>query len=636
MKSILVSRAYSILLMLSVPFILGACSTSLDRLNLSDQGGPHLYNAGNDTLAKTAKENFDKFSITSAFDVENQNLEQLLSQEIDASNNIRSAQLRLQLWRFASSDQHTFWRELDAADQRLKAIGYKTYFDWRESRLRSRLKIDYIQNLEDRKNDVLFFGGDEIKASDLSCKKIEKLQALSPEDEKFRKTLSGFIGACQEIIELGFAAERDPFTDDPDALLQGAFMRWNAALDEVEGLKDELKTNQNNVKSVRGNIPSSDKNEDEKKADEPDNAQPLLAKCAKPQGCESAILDLLQKDKELSITRLLSFLDEESDAAVKADALGTVLSAVASGGIGSVCEDPSQVANEDGEPATGDDATENDDGADKTPCESLADAFEELTGADEEDFSALRSLSEALDTYRKARSAPPTAAMLVQLNQLQTEQAYIKSKLIFARRRADLERGRYTALRSEANALGDLQTFVCNYAFERARGEHPTGRADRNQDPCNLLIKNLTEQKLALGEREASIEANRRCSTGTDENDPILIGHCLWRDVLGASNKGMREQDELAKRWSFRAVSARGRAERARAEVDAYDFRIADLYHRETLAAGLFAIDSHRNLIAGGVDALAAYHASGIEPSEIGNAIFQAVAVAGIIHEVGE
>lgn len=649
MKQRLNRSALNLVLVFVAAFVLSACATSPNQLRIGQLSVPQLYDGEKDQLAKSAKEAFDKIDISAAFDVERENLKNLLTQEIAASDGVRDSQLRLRLWRFASSQDHSFWDELAEAQTRLSQLGYGSYLTWRNTRSDIPIALLADDLLSETRANILAEtkSDSSITEDDVSCATLDELTDKIDANETLKTSQALALSKSQfsKACALQIDKARNPFLSQTGGaettLLGKAYEDWQTALEDIEILEVVKKNKGAEIKLLKKNsagnasIGSATKSASETSIDE------NVKSCTKPEGCGSKIAEILAKDRILSLPILLNLVDEDSRGAKQVDAIGTVVSAIASGGVSEVCPT---------EPDAEETTAEADTKTQNKACDELKNAFAILLNEDDQggtegeddtnevadetddsDFLAIQSFSGALKDYRAKTAKAPTAALLVQLSQLQTQQKLTKTKIVLARRRADLARARFIALRSEADALGELQQNICNFAVWQTSKRHPYSDEDPKRDLCPAFLDKINDNRGL-----SPVIAQTHCSEGASSKDTDKIGHCSWKDVLSADSGKLKDHEKAGKRWALRAVAARARAERARAEAEANRFRIADLYHQETLEAGLFAIESHNNLVDGGITQLAAYFENLPKPSQIGNLAFQAAAVAGIANEIGD
>ena len=122
------------------------------------------------------------------------------------------------------------------------------------------------------------------------------------------------------------------------------------------------------------------------------------------------------------------------------------------------------------------------------------------------------------------------------------------------------------------------------------------------------------------------------CTIGNETIDACAL-KLTWREALVEMKKTSEMKKTLHRRQKRALYSALYQyaeafeAERVSREAE---FHLADLDHREALAAQRSGIEAWNNLVAVPIGQLAAYHASGIKAEAIANAIGTALGLAAV------
>jgi hypothetical protein len=191
--------------------------------------------------------------------------------------------------------------------------------------------------------------------------------------------------------------------------------------------------------------------------------------------------------------------------------------------------------------------------------------------------------------------APPVSNLILELQHQTIEQDYAKRLIQLSDLRITLLRARYQKLVDQAIAWRQFRRSLCTYAALSDGRDYP-------ESACDDFL---------------AVPVNAEDATCTLKGEVIL--DCAlkqtWNQAIGA------RVDNRTKRELWGAVYHYAEAVEAERAAQEAEFRLADIRHREVLAAQRSAIDAWSNLVEVPVGQLAAYHASGIQPEALAQAI---------------
>lgn len=336
---------------------------------------------------------------------------------------------------------------------------------------------------------------------------------------------------------------------------------------EITITREELKRAQDAVDKLEGEIAGHSKTvRDAKKAYQDAvkavNADGTSENLKKLRAAANALKGAIEGVTDLGDALGISAIPEE-----RIGALSTILAAVASGEAGTAKIDDPQLA----------------------AAATVAATIPTLAA----DIKALQA----------GLAAPSVADLLIEMRHQALLVDYARKRQTIAAQRVVLHKSKLGALDLEVRQWMDFHDRICYFAAAKANLDEPGSKCDSFQataDPNDPDEENV----LCAFEGESPIDD---CAL----SDP-------WKEHLKTAS-------DAAKREIYAAVAAFSRAMSARAVQDEFDYRVINLDHRESLAASESAIRDWDNLISAPLAQLAAYYASGIEPTEIADVIFKAL-----------
>ncbi len=219
--------------------------------------------------------------------------------------------------------------------------------------------------------------------------------------------------------------------------------------------------------------------------------------------------------------------------------------------------------------------------------------------------ATIPTLAADIKALQAGLAAPSVADLLIEMRHQALLVDYARKRQAIAVQRVVLHRSKLDALNLEARQWMDFHDRICNFAAAKAGLTQPGSKCDSFHLSV-IADPNDPDKEIVLCHFEGE-SPTADCAL----SDP-------WNEhLINASGE--------AKREIYSAVAAFSQAMRARAVQDEFDYRVIDLDHRASLAASESAIRDWDNLISAPLAQLAAYYASGIEPTEIADVIFKAI-----------
>lgn len=219
--------------------------------------------------------------------------------------------------------------------------------------------------------------------------------------------------------------------------------------------------------------------------------------------------------------------------------------------------------------------------------------------------ATIPTLAADIKALQAGLAAPSVADLLIEMRHQALLVDYARKRQTIAAQRVVLHESKLDALDLEVQQWMDFHDRICNFAAAKADLMQPGKKCDSFQVSV-IADPDDPDEKIVLCGFEGESPL-----TDCALNDP-------WKEHLNNASGA-------AKREIYAAVAAFSQAMRARAVQDEFDYRVIDLHHRESLAASESAIRDWDNLISAPLAQLAAYYASGIEPTEIADVIFKAL-----------
>ncbi len=534
-----------------------------------------LYNKEKDSLAKSAQETYLKAEVTKTYAVQEENLKKLLQAEVDALNESAALRLDIALLRMADdravpdgSTSLAGWY----ADARMRevALGYP------DSRAVLAM-LDFLVEVANAEADILqqknrinVVDGEALRTLP-SCEAVKGKEANAQTWPYLADNQNAFLPRLfANYVEQCEIAVRKPPVDGG---------RVAAAFDELVQAESELAKRRIDAEKLAGGMRAA--------------ADALKAARAKAEENRTAVTSATEAvEKNLDEARkatdglleAIQVLHGEAGAEGEAliaekniENINTLLAALGSGRLD----------------------------ADGLKDNHLAKAVDQLR----EDIPSLAADMAAL---RDHAQAPPVSNLLLELQHQTIELNYAKALIRLSGLRVELLRGRLTRMMDQAGAWRSFRLSLCSYAVLSADDDHPGADCD----DFEVTLE---------GQSDATPENPARATCKLKEE---ALTNCAlqqtWREALNA-NQDNRVERELWKTIYYYAEAVE--AERAAREAE---FRLVDIEHREVLAAQRSAIEAWSNLVEVPIGQLAAYHASGIQPEALAEAIATVLGFAAI------
>ena len=239
----------------------------------------------------------------------------------------------------------------------------------------------------------------------------------------------------------------------------------------------------------------------------------------------------------------------------------------------------------------------DEDSAEEDPV--LRDAATVLT----EVYSLTLDAAAFLEAGRK----PSVSGLLIELNHQKILSDRAREFAGLAERSLALHQQKVDALSSYARLLLQVQFRLCNFAvlMDPADQKWPGWKCETLGTEEVPLNPYEPERKTLL------------CRVGPEDGQLALPDCALkqtWRTAL-------QESKVRARRQLYEAVYLYAEALEARTHAAAVDFKLIDIEHRRAAVANRSALLAWDNLVEVPVSTLAAYHASGIKPDSLAQAI---------------
>jgi len=548
-----------------------------------------LYNKEKDELAQSAKKAYGEAEVPKVLDVEKANLDRLLAYELEALNESAKLRLDIALLRMSNdrpipSGQTSLAAWYETAGNQVAALGFPSstsllaYMDGTIDIGNARRQIDLIKG----------------RMGAVAAKALPDCTSLAGTDP--RSATWAFAdrpenAAQRDFLMHDFAQYVTQCQVAAPAVKNGrvgiAFLDLNAALDELSQRRRKAAALTTEVK---------------KKAKEVKDVQ---AKARKRQKAVADFQKTLNKrtdelkdvaDGAASAAKALRDLpgaDGAAETAEKAIAeITTVLAAIGSGEVDT-------------------DGKQTDGAAGKTVVSGdLATAAAWLS-------TNVPSLAADMAALIDQAKAPPVSNLILELEHQKIQRDYAKARIALAENRVELLRLRFNTLIDAARAWRGFRLALCNYAILSAG-------MDRVGPRCDLLT-------VAINPKVGDTEPTATC-TFTDGGaaiDPCVL-IATWRQALDAVD-GARDDDGRArKRELYGALYQYAEAFEAERATRELQFRLADIDHRETLTAQRSSIDAWNNLVVAPMGQLTAYHASGLKPDAIAEAVSLTLGLAAV------
>lgn len=526
-----------------------------------------LYNKEKDDLAKSAQKTYLDAKVTETYTVQEQNLQKLLQAEVDALN--ESAALRLDIALLRMSDDRPVpdgstslagWYQ-EARDNE-RALGFP---DGQAvlAMLDHQVDVAEAQTAIETTRDQIGAGGDAQALRTLPGCDAVKGKPATAETWPFlaRTSDAGLVVLFEEYVKRCNIVTRTP--PNAGGSVAEAFNDLTQAEAELANRRGEGADLAQKVSEAAAKVKAA-------KA-EAEQAQTEVA----------AATEVVEK--------------QVSDAKKAADGLLNAIKELRehSGGEGAVLAAEENIKNIS--------VVLGALGSGQVEAEGVEDPrLAEAAAALKNNVPALAMDMAALIDHARA---PPVANLILELQHQTIELSYAKALIRLSELRIELLRGRYNKLVDEAGAWRSFRLSLCNYAILSAGGQHP-GQA------CDNFDAKLVPVDPAVPESGNRLE----CTVGGTAIADCALNR-TWRQAKEAGG-GSRVQREY---WS--AIHYYAEAVEARRAAQEAEFRLVDIEHREVLAAQRSGIEAWSNLVEVPIGQLAAYHASGIQPEALAQAI---------------
>lgn len=221
--------------------------------------------------------------------------------------------------------------------------------------------------------------------------------------------------------------------------------------------------------------------------------------------------------------------------------------------------------------------------------------------------SNIPSLAADMAAFIDSAQAVPISNLILELQHQIIEQNYAKALTTLSKKRLEMLRARYRTLVDSAGAWRGFRLALCNFAVLSSNKPHPGAL-------CDTFKVNI---------EKAVDRATVACTIGGKPVTDCAL-KLTWREALDETTDNRQKRELYSALYQYAEAFE---AERASREAE---FHLADLDHREALAAQRSGIEAWNNLVAVPIGQLAAYHASGIKPEAIADLIATVLGMSAI------
>ena len=531
-----------------------------------------LYNKEKDKLAESALKAYTGAKVTEALDIQEENLKTLLKAEIAALN--ESASLRLDIALLRMSDDRptkngstSLAGWYDRAEMQIQDLGFGDNASVLKM-MDHRIEVEQaIIQLETVKARI---GAPGSKALP-SCKAVRN-DDLNNLKWKYAASIKDAFKRSALMIDYREYVQRcQEALKPPPVAISG---RIATALNERLNAEAELRARQGKAKSLAAEVKEKTQALKKKKAEATEKLKAVTDAKKKLdnilKGHKQDADDLLQALKELR--EVAGGEGADLIAEKNIEAINAVLAAVGSG-----------QANAEGL---------------KDPRLKVA-----VTMIRTHIPSLAADMAALLDRAR----APPVSNLILELQHQIIEQKYAKALIALSEKRIEVLRARYRTLVDATGAWRGFRLALRNFALLSAN--KPDLRAK-----CDTFIAKPKNRDTA------------ECALGTDP--AVVVNDCVlkltWRLALNGPARSRQKRELYSALYQYAEAFEAERLSRAA------EFHLADLDHREALAAQRSGIEAWSNLVAVPMGQLAAYHASGIKPEAIADFIATIIGMTAI------
>ena len=541
-----------------------------------------LYNKEKDELAQSAKAAYAEAKVAEALTVQAGNLDRLLKAEVEALNDSAALRLDINLLRMAADREQpggatslAAW--YNQAGVELKALGFANS---------SQVKSLQDHNVERREAwEQLGSIRDVIAALNSGAKAALPRCPVDPSDESaWKKHLNDIKDAdVKSVLSSEYAkyTEECKKAEKPapvgNGLVGSAFRQLTAARDEHLSRKLKLKELTAAIRTSAEELKKARQARNTQGKELADLRKKIAKRLEDAKRVGKGLADVVEAlRKEAGAEGTLAVANE------KIAAINRMIAALSSG-----------EANAEG-----------------IKDERLRDAVAQIA-------THVPTLAGDMEALIKAGTTPPVSHLVLALQHQTIEKAYAKTLVDLADKRLSILNAHYRARSREAVAWRAFGLALCDLAIQ------PEDRVNRSSE-CDSFEVELKSKKV---ERDSKTEVNCRL-----EGKPI--SNCVlsktWHDAFDEWNSASTELKKVQKKKLYRALYHYAEASEAERKALESEFILADLQHREILAAQRSAAEAWNNIVVVPLEQLAAYHASGIKPEAVAEAVAVILGLAAV------